>query len=84
MISIAVLATSPFQRRNIEEYQDDLQSAATKIGVQRQSRHKLNLHRAWIVIHLGTGDPLLRQNFLFYPVRHPRAGDGLGHCPPPG
>lgn len=59
--------------------EDNLQSAATKIGVQRQSRHELNLHRTWIIIHLETGGSI-PLNFLFTSFT-PLASDGLTASP---
>lgn len=54
--------------------ENDLQSAATKIGVQdRQLWHKLNLHRTGIVIHLETENryPSVSNSLLPPLLSHP-------------
>lgn len=72
-ISFMISNDSITDRKNNE---NDLQSAATKIGVQdRQLWHKLNLHRTGIVIHLETENryPSVSNSLLPPSLPTPRA-----------
>lgn len=85
-ISFMISNDSITDRKNNE---NDLQSAATKIGVQdRQLWHKLNLHRTGIVIHLETENryPSVSNSLLPPPLPPGKPHNGLdrlfivSHC----